>query len=145
MRIIRKGKKKEIWSTQVECTGKGQSSVNDEANVKPCSSLLEIGYEDIFKVPLKLGCENDFEISYGNYITIKCVECGSLTDIPVEKIPLSALKYAYANEVKTAGKFKTPKIKATSKLKTPMTPEEISKHNLKTLRRVYEEKAKFED
>jgi len=99
MKVIEKGTAKDRWSMEVKCDGKGNDSENAKARVSPCGSRLEFGLTDIFVTTSYCGMDN----SSTDYFTIKCPECGCLTDIPSEKIPAELESYAYSNPKQKAG------------------------------------------
>jgi hypothetical protein len=75
MKIIEQGGVKE-WSIQVRCTGKGNQQEHHA-----CNSLLEVGYGDLFRT------ENHVRDDVTYYVTIRCISCGTLTDIPDKDVP----------------------------------------------------------
>lgn len=74
MKIIEQGAVKE-WSIRVRCTGNG-----NEQEHRACNSLLEVGYGDLFRT--RGGASSEF-----SYVTIKCISCGVLTNIPDGDVP----------------------------------------------------------
>lgn len=75
MKIIEQGVVRE-WSIRVRCTGNGNGQEH-----RACNSLLEVGYGDLFRT------ENHVRDDVTYYVTIRCISCGTLTDIPDKDVP----------------------------------------------------------
>ena len=79
MVVLEKGvDKKKTWRLKVRCNGNGASYVNDNRGNAPCGALLSINIDDIFVSNVT---------SSTIYYRIKCPCCGSITEIPNDKIP----------------------------------------------------------
>lgn len=74
MKILEQGVVKE-WSIQVRCTGNG----NGQAH-RACNSLLEVGYADLLRTHGSVRPESA-------HVAIKCIVCGTLTNIPDGDVP----------------------------------------------------------
>ena len=81
---------KPFWSMDVVCSGKGNQCKNGENGCIPCGSTLEIDLNDIFVTTAWHYDERD------TYYTIKCSECGSLTDINPKELPSEIKSYVDA-------------------------------------------------
>lgn len=71
MKIIEQGVVRE-WSIRVRCTGNGNGQEHHA-----CNSLLEVGKDDLFRT--------EDNVTY--CVTIRCISCGTLTDIPDKDVP----------------------------------------------------------
>jgi len=92
------------WKAEMKCTGNGNSSDNQKAVVSPCGATLEIGVDDVF-VTTKKSFYSDYRESFEtteSRLTIKCCECGSLTDLEKDT-PAAVVLYAKQNSVQKAG------------------------------------------
>ena len=84
---VKQKSNKPFWSMEVVCSGKGNASRNGEKGVVPCGSTLEVDLTDIFVEQYTSYEETD------RYFTIRCCECGSLTDIPEKELPSEVVSY----------------------------------------------------
>ena len=67
MKILRAGRQQAEWSQEVTCTGHGNGGTG-------CHSLLLASKEDLFKTHARA-------VSGLWFVTIRCPECGQLTDL----------------------------------------------------------------
>lgn len=80
MRVVTKGNVQQAWSIEVTCTGHGLERYNDR---KGCGAVLEISREDVYFSPGQM-MERD-DSSYG---AIRCPECGVMTKLRKEEMPV---------------------------------------------------------
>ena len=74
MKILEQGDVKE-WNVHVRCTGEGN---NQEG--RSCSSLLEVTHTDLIYTQHGMN-------SLPRVVTFRCMNCGTLTNIPFLDIP----------------------------------------------------------
>jgi predicted RNA-binding Zn-ribbon protein involved in translation (DUF1610 family) len=68
MKVLKKGRKQQGYSSERTCTGKG----NDGGG---CGAKLLVEEADLFQTSSSVKDETDY------YVTFKCPECGVLTDL----------------------------------------------------------------
>lgn len=69
MKVIKPGNPAKQWTTRVTCTGRGNGN-------RGCQAVLEITVDDLFTTH-----SNHYDGSTEHYITFRCCQCGSLTDV----------------------------------------------------------------
>lgn len=78
MVILEKGvDKKKTWRLKVKCNGGVAPYINETRGNAPCGAILSVDINDVFVA----------NIGYNRGFRIKCPCCGSITEIPSEKIP----------------------------------------------------------
>jgi hypothetical protein len=68
MKVIKKGERRGGWSGEFACTGEGNQT-------KGCGAILLVEQHDLFKTTSHARDETT------TYVTFRCPECGTLTDI----------------------------------------------------------------
>lgn len=77
MKVIKPGNGLKGWSKKLKCTGVGNNGYG-------CQALLLVEQQDLFRTASHCRDETDY------YITFKCPECGTLTDVAPKDCSLSA-------------------------------------------------------
>ncbi len=75
MQILKSGKP---WSVEVECTGNGNGG-------QGCGALLEAERED-----MRFYEGTDYPVYRPSAVSIRCPECGKITDLPTSQWPTGA-------------------------------------------------------
>jgi len=79
MKVLKKGTGQKGWAKEFVCTGSGNGNGG-------CGAKLLVEIADIFKTESHARDETTI------YLTFKCPECGTLTDIPTGQWPSDTYK-----------------------------------------------------
>ncbi len=80
MKVIKNNAKRDMYTTQVKCTGRGNDYINELLEKKPCGSILRINTNNIRPI-VHIGDIN-------SYWAFTCPCCGATTDLQDDELPL---------------------------------------------------------
>lgn len=96
MKVIKNNAKRDMYTTQVQCTGKRNDYINELLGKKPCGSLLKVDVWDIRPI-VHVG-------DVKSYWAFTCPCCGATTDLDDDELPL------VYNQTKKMFKKKQPEV-----------------------------------
>jgi len=92
MKILKEGTKPEEWKLEIKCTGFGNSGGG-------CGAILEVVISDLVYYA---GVSGDSWGSRDSAYSIKCISCGTCTDLKSEETPKKRSEYSLVRKAPAA-------------------------------------------